>query len=509
VAKFPRALKKTRETAVFTRGLRFRLAAGFLLFFTILLLGLGVVFRQMLLRITNGQVAALLEEEWAASKGYLHFEHQRPIWQYDRFDPEEAIIVDRIQAGGVYLLVDEHGIILERSEPAVALGLATTESVKNLIREARKTTPMVVEMKHGKQTYMLHFGLVPDKEHHLYLLLLGRALTDATHVVDQFTLGYFAIVPLIVLLCAALGWALAGRGLKPVMDVARAAQRITGSNLNVKIPTRGAGDELDHMIRAFNRMIERLNYSFEQIRQFSTDVSHELRTPLTAIRGQLEVALFTAETPEQYRDAMVNALQDVEQLSNIVRALLLLSQAESGQVVLQMSTLNLAEVVRDMVDQYQIPAEDAHVSLTAEVPDELFVRGDRTQLGRLLSNLLSNAMKYTPRGGKIVVGLQAVDGSAQLWVEDNGIGIPAEKLPHIFDRFYRVRPSESNPVQGLGLGLSFVSWIVNAHGGKIEVDSTEHKGTRFTVTVPLGEQGSEAESKPAEAVAEHASGDRS
>src|SRR5205085_10255408 len=119
------------------------------------------------------------------------------------------------------------------------------------------------------------------------------------------------------------------------------------SNLNVRIPLRGAGDELDDLIEAFNRMIERLNFSFEQIRQFSTDVSHELRTPLTAIRGQLEVALFTAKTPEQYQEAMVNALQDVEQLTNIVRALLLLSQAESGQLVLQMTTVNLSDVVDD------------------------------------------------------------------------------------------------------------------------------------------------------------------
>src|SRR5205823_5251180 len=127
--------------------------------------------------------------------------------------------------------------------------------------------------------------------------------------------------------------------------------------------------------------------------------SHELRTPLTAIRGQLEVALFTAKTPEQYREAMVNALQDVEQLSNIVRALLLLSQAESGQLILQMAPLNLTEVVEDVVDQFQIPAEEARVSLTSDLTRECPVLADRTQIGRLMSNLLSNAVKYTPEGG--------------------------------------------------------------------------------------------------------------
>src|SRR5262249_7385657 len=157
-------------------------------------------------------------------------------------------------------------------------------------------------------------------------------------------------------------------------------------NLSSHIPLRGAGDELDHLIDSFNRMTERLNQSFEQIRRFSTDVSHELRTPLTAIRGQLEVALFTAETPEQYREAMLNALEDVEKLSSIVRALLLLSQAESGQLALQRTQLDLAEVAADVVDQFQIPAEEKKVALSAALDSGLVISADHTQIERLLSN---------------------------------------------------------------------------------------------------------------------------
>ncbi|MGH9662908.1 MAG: sensor histidine kinase, partial [Bryobacteraceae bacterium] len=251
-------------------------------------------------------------------------------------------------------------------------------------------------------------------------------------------------------------------------------------------------------IDTFNSMIARLNRSFEQIRQFSTDVSHELRTPLTAIRGQLEVALFTAKTSEQYRDAIVNALQDVEQLSNIVRALLLLSQAESGQVALQMSPLDLPTIVEDLVDQFQIPAEAENVSLSVDAPRECLVKGDRTQIERLLANLLSNAIKYTPAGGNISVRLHSGDSWAQLEVEDTGLGIPTDQLPHIFDRFYRVRSASTNPIQGLGLGLSFVAWIVKAHGGRIDVASIVGKGSRFMVSLPLAEPSPQ----PAEPVAE-------
>src|SRR5437588_4502617 len=191
---------------------------------------------------------------------------------------------------------------------------------------------------------------------------------------------------------------MAGRALTPVLAVSQAAQRITGSNLSLRIPSREAGDELDYLVLTFNRMIERLEASFQQMKQFSADVSHELRTPITAIRGQLEVALFTAKTTDQYREAMFNALQDVDRLSQIVRALLLLSQAETGQVVLQKSRLNLCDVVDELVEQFQIPAEAAGVRLSADLPQDCTAQADRVQIERMITNLLSNALKFTPEG---------------------------------------------------------------------------------------------------------------
>jgi len=283
---------------------------------------------------------------------------------------------------------------------------------------------------------------------------------------------------------AFLGWFMAGRALTPVKDVAKAAQRISGSNLSLRIPTREAGDELDYLILTFNRMIERLESSFQQMKQFSTDVSHELRTPITAIRGQVEVALFTAKTTDQYREAMFNALQDIDRLSQIVRALLLLSQAESGQLAMQKTRLNLREVGEDLVDQFQIPAEAAGVRLEADMPENCVVEGDRVQIERMISNLLSNALKFTLPGG--VVRLRILADPVEIVVEDTGRGIAPEHLPHIFDRFYRVPGTGTAPEseQGLGLGLSFVAWIVKAHHGKIDVDSTPGKGTRFSIRLP-------------------------
>jgi signal transduction histidine kinase len=181
---------------------------------------------------------------------------------------------------------------------------------------------------------------------------------------------------------------------------------------------------------------------------------------------------------------MLNSLQDVERLSQIVRALLLLSQAESGQVALNKVRLDLSTSARDVIDQFQIPAEAAQIRLIADLPQECPAEVDRVQFERMLSNLISNALKFTPEGGEIRVSLRPHPDRIDLIVEDTGRGIAPEHLPHVFDRFYQVPDSDVNAERGLGLGLSFVNWIAKAHGGSVEVESELNKGSRFTVSLP-------------------------
>jgi len=291
-------------------------------------------------------------------------------------------------------------------------------------------------------------------------------------------------LPIALVVCALVSWYSAGAGLSGLQSVEKAAQDITGSNLGLQIPKRGANDELDRLIDSFNQMSGRLKESFEQIRRFSTDVSHELRTPLTAIQGQLEVALFTATRKEQLQEAIENALQDVERLANLVRALLLLSQSESGQIPMNKGVLDLSKVLQDLVDQFQIPAEAHEVKLMEMQTGEVLCEADRTQIERVVTNLLSNAIKYTPAGGWVRASAEQAGPNVRLVVEDSGVGIPRDHLPHIFNRFYRV--PDPNPEKGLGLGLSFVAAIVKAHGGEIRVESEIGKGSRFEVTLPAG-----------------------
>jgi len=464
------------------RGLRFRLTLSYLLLFSALLVFIGLGFRQRLKAQTEGDVQAVLDEEWGTAKGYLRIENYGPVWTVDVRDPEDAHIKDRLQQ--VLLLTDADGNKLLDSPTYDSIG---TESLEDIRRTIALKEPETVVRKDASGTpYILKRGWMTDEHSNRYFFAIGRSLADSVKTVSVFTRDYFLSLLAIIPLTGLLGWLLAGRAIQPVNEVAQAAQKITGSNLSLQIPGRGAGDELDHLIESFNRMTSRLHESFEQIRRFSTDVSHELRTPLTAIRGQLEVALFTAQTPEQYRDAMVNALEDVEQLSSIVRALMLLSQAESGQLVLQKKALDLGDVAEDIVDQFQIPAEEKHVRLTARIEPGVVILADRTQVERLISNLLSNAVKYTPSGGTVQVRVRRDERKdwGRIEIEDAGVGIPEENLPHIFDRFYRVRNAETNLIQGLGLGLSFVAWIVKAHGGQIDVTSKVGSGTKFTVRLP-------------------------
>ena len=505
---------RTRDLRRFARGLRFRLTATYAIFFVVPMIGVTGLLRQRVATGLDNQAHDFLEQEWRAMKGYLRIEENtdtkrnEAYWYYDPHDSEESRIVLDIKR--IHIITDRNGQAIPEfstQAPAISpsfkeIGPESASEIREKVSRAvavlrTNTEPMPFwAVRHNAQgeQFLVRSGIVFDEAHQLdgrtepYYMAIGLPLRQYNNVLRQVTLLCVGVIPGALILGSFLGWIAAGRALAPVRSVAVAAQRITGSNLSLRIPVREADDELDYLIRTFNRMIERLESSFQQIKQFSTDVSHELRTPITGIRGQLEVALFTAQTTEQYREAMFNALQDIDRLSQIVRALLLLSQAESGQLTLQKSRLDLCEVAGDMVEQYQIPAEAAGVRLTADLASECFIEADRVQIERLITNLLSNAIKFTPEGGEVKLSVRAPgapDEHVELAVQDTGRGIASEHLKHIFDRFYRVPGSSGGaPEQGLGLGLSFVAWIVKAHGGKIQVESSVGHGTCFTVRLP-------------------------
>ncbi|MGO9230387.1 MAG: ATP-binding protein [Bryobacteraceae bacterium] len=498
-----------RDVRRASRGLRFRLTATYASLFVVLLVGAVWLARAQLSSSLQTLATDSLDDDWTALKGSILRIDRDPdsgafeaIWYYDEDDPDETTVV--LDMKKVLLITDSSGkVILENktklpAESTIYQDLPQDspaeiqERVRQWVRaskpgQAGKPFWMQKRDSSGKLFLIRAAVMWDEKRHDPFYVALGTSLAKNEEILRRYSVMIFAgVIPGAALLGWLVGWLVAGRALTPVRDVAQAAQRITGSNLGLRIPSRQAGDELDYLILTFNRMIERLEASFRQMKQFSADVSHELRTPITGIRGQLEVALMTAGTTDQYREAMFNALQDIDRLSQIVRALLLLSQAESGQLSLVRTRLDLGLVLEDLAEQFQIPAEGGGVRLAAQCVPGCYVDADRVQIERMITNLLSNALKFTPAGGEVRLHARPVEGNVELVVEDTGRGIPAEHLPHIFDRFYRVPGSGTAPApdQGLGLGLSFVAWIAKAHNGVIDVQSTPGKGTRFIITLP-------------------------
>ncbi len=464
----------------FSRRLGFRLTAGYLLFFALLLAVVGLLFLSTLNRVQDAQTRELLEGDRTALAGFLRETQEGLAWQFDENDPLDSFSVERLQH--VFILADQDGNLLQASPAYRAIGLEPPEEIQRVLRSRE---PVWANRKDPWGTnYLVRMCKFSTSDGKLYFIAQGRnvALNDAT--VRRFAWQYFSALPLIVLVGGLLGWFMTKRGLRPLDEVVHAADSISGSNLSLRIPARGAGDELDRLIDTFNRMIGRLENSFEQMRQFTTDVSHELRTPITAVRGQLEVALMTASSEQQLRDAIQTALEEAERLSDFVRAMLQLSQAESGQLALKREPHDLCLAARDVLDQYRPAAEEASLSLITDFTGQCIAEVDRIQFDRLLSNLIANAIKYTPPGGEVRCRLRRSPHGVELSVEDTGRGIPKESLPRIFERFYRVPSSSTTEARGIGLGLSFVAWIAKAHGGTIDVSSEVGRGTRFLVKLP-------------------------
>jgi heavy metal sensor kinase len=484
--------EKLREVKFF-RTLRFRLASTFLLLLALVLTMVGVVGTITLHTILNHQGEQVLHEQLGSLRGWIHFDETgEPYWFVDPSDPEEEAEVSRLQA--VFVIADDQGRVDKGSSDPTLSKLFDRNSIVSELAEMERTHEPIIKTLTSTDNvpYQVIASVMTDAEHHRkWYVAEGRSLARDRLLLRRFRQILSIFLPIVLLVCALVSWYSAGRALRALQSVDKAAQDITGSNLGLQIPKRGADDELDRLIDSFNQMSGRLKASFEQIRRFSTDVSHELRTPLTAIQGQLEVALFTATRKEQLQEAIENALQDVERLSNLVRALLLLSQSETGQIPMNKSVTDLTELIRDLVDQFQIPAEAHHVKLTCSETGPVLCEADRTQVERVVTNLLSNAIKYTPAGGWVRAGAEAARSNVRLVVEDSGVGIPKDHLPHIFDRFYRV--PDPNPEKGLGLGLSFVAAIVKAHGGDIQVQTDVGKGSRFEITFPAGTVPAKAE----------------
>jgi len=244
-------------------------------------------------------------------------------------------------------------------------------------------------------------------------------------------------------------------------------------------------DELGELVETINGMIERLENSFRQIQQFTSDASHELKTPLTILKGEAELALRKERDPGEYRHYLQSSLEEINRLSRLVQDLLVLSKADTGRLTLQAVPVNLSQLVETCGQQSKFLGEDSEIHLELTTQPGVQVLGDPNRLKQMFYNLIENAIKYSNRSGKVVISTTHNGQYAHVAIRDNGVGIASEDIPFIFDRFYRVDKSRSREAGGTGLGLSICKWIAEIHKGRIEVESVPDVGSCFTVMLPL------------------------
>jgi heavy metal sensor kinase len=290
----------------------------------------------------------------------------------------------------------------------------------------------------------------------------------------QLVLGLLVGLPLALGLAGFGGYYLARRTLSPVERMARRAREISAERLEARIDVENPDDELGLLAKAFNETLAHLERSFEQLKRFTSDASHELRTPLTAIRSVGEIGIQQDGDRDHYRDVIGSMLEETERLSRLVENLLTISRADSGQIRLERTTVALMPLVQEASSLLDVLAEERGQTLSIDGDSSIHVEADGVILRQVVINLLDNAIKYSPQGGHISVRVVRSDpGSACVEVEDCGPGIPPEHRDKVFERFYRIDEARSREAGGAGLGLALAKWGAEAHGGRLELDSTK------------------------------------
>jgi len=348
----------------------------------------------------------------------------------------------------------------------------------------------------GKMTYET-FKLVPwhrvrvitmpviRNDNLVNLIQVGTSLKAVEHTLKNLRIFLFTAIPCALILSTLGGRFMATRALKPVAEITSTAQDIAhGANLSRRIPIPEVQDEIGNLASTFNEMMNRLEKSFTQVRQFSSDASHELRTPLTVLKGQSELVLSKPRSKAEYQEVLSSNLEEINYMSRVLEDLLILSKGDEGRVSLEKEPVELGSIVEEVSRQGEIFADEKEVKIILAYLEPVTILGDAHRLKQMVWILLHNAVKFTPSGGEIKITLQDLDDTVYFTIRDTGIGIPEQDLPKIFDRFYRVDKARSRMDGGSGLGLSICKHIVDRHHGTVDVESKLGEGTKFKIRFP-------------------------
>lgn len=310
----------------------------------------------------------------------------------------------------------------------------------------------------------------------------GKPLDEVERALARLRFIIWVTAPLAVVAACFVGWVIIRRSFSPVNQMISEARKITGANLQSRLPRTQVGDEIDRLAETLNEMMDRIEVSTKSIREFSSDVSHELKTPLAIIRGEIDLALRRSRSPE----TLVQTLQviggEVNEMIRLVDDLMLLVRSDSRQLRFEKKFLSLEALITQVSERFRERAAKKQIKFENHIHSDVNVTGDDVYLKRLFSNLLDNALKFTPEGGSVEIILRRSSGSAVVEIKDTGMGIEPELQPKVFARFYRTDQARSH--EGAGLGLNIAKTISDVHGGSIELRSVPGKGTSVFVSLP-------------------------
>lgn len=324
---------------------------------------------------------------------------------------------------------------------------------------------------------VLHCRIGTDK-----VIQVGKSMGDDETYLETFRDLFWITLVFISVLSGLVGWFIAKRALTGVEDITQTAINISCGEFNSRVPVTGRGEEIDRLAVTFNNMLEQIQKLIRGMKEITDNIAHDLRSPLTRIRGIAETTLITARGDADYELMAGHVIEESDRLLSMINTMLDISEAEVGMSKMDMSEVSISTLIADACELFQPIAEDHNIILIPIFKTDMSICADKQKLQRVISNLIDNALKYTPKGGTITVSLEQDEQGVIISISDNGIGISEKDLPYIFKRFYRCDRSRSQA--GVGLGLSLAQAIVNAHGGKFSVMSVPEKGSIFSFTLP-------------------------
>ena len=459
--------------------LRTSLALAYTAILSVVLTAVSLGFHSALVRQLDASLAEALEEKAGALHRYLRFEHGTAVLTFDANDPEEAAFV--ADATRYYQVYDANtGRLLVQSPGMQAVGLHYTPAEVAEFRAQSETRDFQTDTGRLR----VSSSIVAPGAGEAYLIQVGEPLTSIDRALVGFDRLLWLRVTLGLLIAAVLGRWLAGRALSPLSRLAADTHAIGIRTLSDRLPIRGTGDELDQVATAFNQTLARLEASVGEMRQFSAALAHELRTPIAILRGEAAFELAHPLPADARQDQLASQIDEYDRLTRLINQILTMARAEGGEIALSFAPVALGPLAVSVTEQIEPVASARNVAMTADVTGEVVVRGDAGWLERLLLILLDNAIKFTGEGGRVTVRVSSVDGRGLLTVADTGVGIPAEAIPRLFERFYRVESAASRHTPGAGLGLALAHWIAERHAARIDVTSTPGTGTTFAVSFP-------------------------